>query len=426
MRILIITQIYLPEMGALSNRLYPIIRGLVDAGHEVSVATGMPNYPAGKVFAEYRGKFSANEEKDGYKILRTIYYTTPRNKSKLTQLLSYLSFMPAVFLSGIRAGKCDVVLITSPPIFPLIPAVILAKIRGAKLAFDVRDLWSDELVTFGDGSEKSISVKIARKLENWGYQLADLVSATTESLVETVISRGALNGTTVYLPNGADLELFRPFPKDNAIAQEYPFGNRFIVMYSGLFGIKHGLETLLEAADILRDRKDIVFFLLGNGARREKLEKYIAEKSLDNVIISGERNVKDVPKVISRADVCFAGFKPEPYTRKIISVKIFEYLACEKPVVGSFNGESAKVIEESNGGIVVSPGDSQAIARAILKLNKDPSRCKQMGKSGRQYVEENFSRAIWAVKFERMLAGLFEESINVSLPNKNEKLGIEA
>jgi len=168
MRILIITQIYLPEMGALPNRLYPIIRRLIDAGHEVSVATGMPNYPEGKVFAGYRGKFWADEEKDGYKILRTNYYTTPRNKSKLTQLLSYLSFMPAVFLSGIRAGKCDAVLITSPPIFPLIPAMILAKIRGAKLAFDIRDLWSDELVSFGDTSEESISVKITRKLENWG------------------------------------------------------------------------------------------------------------------------------------------------------------------------------------------------------------------------------------------------------------------
>ncbi len=425
MRILIITQIYLPEMGALSNRLYPIVQKLVKAGHEVSVATGMPNYPAGKVFPEYKGKFSTKEEKEGYKILRTNYFTAPRNKSKITQLLSYLSFIPAVFLSGIRAGKCDVVLITSPPIFPVIPAILLAKIRGAKLVFDIRDLWSDELVSFGNIPEDSIFVKIARKLENWGYRMADLVTATTKSLVETVIKRGAKKNSTVYLPNGADLELFKPVPKENSIAKEYEFNNRFVVMYSGLFGIKHGLETLLEAAKFLKDNKDIVFFLIGNGARRAELEKFIKEESLHNVIISRERDIKDIPKIISHADVCFAAFKPKPYTEKIISVKVFEYLACEKPVIGAFKGESARIINESKGGIVVEPSNSKAIAEAILELYKNPSKCEQMGKSGRRFVKENFSRLNWAIEFERMLTGLFKKSIDFSSQSKKEKLGIE-
>lgn len=426
MRVLVITQIYLPEMGALSNRLYPIIRRLVDAGHEVSVATGMPNYPAGKVLADYRGKFTADEEKDGYKILRTNYYTTPRNRSKLKQLLSYISFMPAVFFSGIRAAKCDVVLITSPPIFPVLPAILLAKIRGAKLAFDVRDLWSDELVTFGEMPEESISVKIARKLENWGYRLADIVSVTTKTLAETVVDRGSQKEETYYLPNGADIELFRPFPRHNSISQKYRFGDRFVVMYSGLFGIKHGLETLLEAAVILRERKDIVFFLLGDGVRREKIERFIEEQSLDNVIIGGEVGVEDVPKVIAGADVCFASFKKGEYTKKIISVKVFEYLACEKPVIGAFEGESAKVIEESNGGIVVSPNDAKAIADAIMKLYDDPSRRNEIGKAGRRYVEANFSRSEWAWKFEQKLADLYEEPVKVFPANEDKKLGVGA
>ncbi len=344
MRILIVTQIYLPEMGALSNRLYPIVRQLVAEGHEVYVATGMPNYPAGKVFPEYKGKFQMTEEKDGYTILRTNYYAVPRNKSKLSQILSYLSFMPAAFLSGLRGGKIDVVFITSPPIFPVIPAILLAKLRGAKLVFDIRDIWSDELVTYGEMSPKSIPVRIARKLENWGYRQANLITATTRSLMETVINRGATPEKTVYLPNGADLEIFKPQPPDNAVANEYPFGNRFVVMYSGLFGIKHGLEILLEAAEILRDQKDIVFFLLGNGARRENLEQSIVEKSLDNVIMSCERKTEDVAKLLARADVCFAAMKHTPYSGKLISVKIFEYLACEKPVIGVVNGESAKLI----------------------------------------------------------------------------------
>src|SRR5687768_5287269 len=121
MRVLIITEIYLPEMGALSNRLYPIVNRLAAAGHEEKIATGMPNYPAGSVFPEYRGKFFARERTPAAEVIRTIYYTVPRNKSKLTQLLSYLCFMPAVLISALRAGKADVVFVTTPPTFPAIP-----------------------------------------------------------------------------------------------------------------------------------------------------------------------------------------------------------------------------------------------------------------------------------------------------------------
>ena len=424
LRILVITQIYLPEMGALSNRLYPIIQQLVEAGHEVTLATGMPNYPTGKVFANYRGKLFADERKDGYRILRTAYYTTPRNLSKIKQILSYISFMPAVFLSGIRAGKSDLVLITSPPIFPLLPAILLSKLRGAKLAFDVRDLWSDELVTFGGMSEDSVAVRIARKLENWGYRVADLVSATTKSLVQTAIERGAPTKRTIHLPNGADTKLFRPYPRNNDVAQNYEFGDRFVVMYSGLFGLKHGLESFLGAAKILRNRKDIVFFLLGNGARRLDIEEFIEQEALENVIIGDEVNVKDVPKLIAAADVCFASFTKSEYTKQIISVKVFEYLACKKPVVGAFEGESARVIEESNGGIVVPPNDPEAIADAIRQIHANTLGGNKSMYGGRSYVEENYSRAVWARRFEKELSGLFDDPVQTFPPKEDEGIGL--
>lgn len=418
MKILIITQIYLPEMGALSNRLYPIVRQLVAEGHDVYVATGMPNYPAGKVFEGFRRKLFMTEKKDGYTILRTAYFTVPRNQSKFWQLLSYLTFMPAVFISGLRAGKIDRVIITSPPIFPVIPAIFLSWLRSAKMISDIRDLWSDELVTYADMPENSAFVRLARMLERWGYRNSDLVACTTESLIETVVSRGSPKDKTVYLPNGADLETFKPLPPVNPVSDEYGFGDRFVVMYSGLFGIKHGLEILLKAAEMLRERKDIVFFLLGNGARREHLERYIKEKDLNNVIIGGERKVEEIPYVIARADVCFAAVRPEPYPKKLISVKIFEYFACEKPVIGAVNGESEKLIRNSVGGLVVKPGDAEATAKAILRLNGDVGLRKKMGKAGKRYVEANFSRSVWAERFSLMLEGA-EEKDFVSVPLGN-------
>jgi glycosyltransferase involved in cell wall biosynthesis len=209
------------------------------------------------------------------------------------------------------------------------------------------------------------------------------------------------------MPNGADLELFRPLAPDNAVAREYPFGDRFVVMYSGLFGIKHSLEVMLEAAALLKEHKDIVFFLLGNGARRDALVAEAKERGLDNVIFGGERSVKDVPALVSRADVCFAAVRPEPYPKKVISVKVFEYMACERPVVGALSGESARVLEESGAGIVVAPGDARATADAVLALYRaGAARRAEMGRAGRRYVERHYSRAAWAARLEQRLREL--------------------
>lgn len=413
MKILIVTQIYLPEMGALANRLYPIVRELVAKGHDVTVATGMPSYPAGKVFPDYRGRLFMRETKDGYTILRTAYVTTPRNKSKALQLVSYLSFIPAVLVSGLRAGRFDVVFITAPPPFPIISAIQLARLRGAKLVMDVRDLWSDELISYCGMREGSTPVRVVRQIERWGYRSADLVTCTTNSLIDTVVERGANRNRTMLLPNGADLEFFRRLPV-SAEADRYGFGNRFVVMYSGLFGIKHGLEVLLDAARMLRNRNDIVFFLLGNGARRDALLKKIRDESINNVIIGNECSVEEVPKITARSGVCFAATQAEPYAEKLISVKIFEYMACEKPVIGSVVGESARVIHESGAGIVVSPGDAHAVADAVVRLHKNTKLRKQMGKAGRRYVEQRYSRAAWAAQLCQSLENLVIEGQNAS------------
>lgn len=425
MRILFVTQIFLPEMGALSNRLYPLIRQLVAQGHEVFVATGMPNYPRGIVFPEYAGKRSLREEVDGYTVLRTAYYTAPRNQSKWSQLRNYLSFIPAALRSGLRAGKLDAVFVTSPPIFSLIPAILLARLRGAKLVFDIRDLWPDELITYGGFREGSLPVRVIRAIERWGYRAADLVTATTEAIIDTVIERGVAREKTFLLPNGADLELFRPFARvDGPVGDG--LGERFVVMYSGLFGIKHSLEVLLDAAELLKAHKEIVFFLVGDGARRDELVQLAREKGLDNVIFGKERSVKEIPSLLARADLCFAAVRPEPYPKKVISVKVFEYLACEKPVVGALSGESARILEESGGGLVVPPGDAQATAKAILALYYDPARRTAMGQKGRRYVEENYSRSLWAARLEQKLRELHSTGHKEKTKSPaHERLGVE-
>jgi hypothetical protein len=127
---------------------------------------------------------------------------------------------------------------------------------------------------------------------------------------------------------------------------------------------------------------------------------------LNNVIFAGERRGTDIPDLLSHANVCLSALLPEPYLEKIITVKVFEYLACEKPVVAAVGGETAAVIRNSGGGIVVPPNDAQAMADAVIQLYNDPGRRAEMGRMGRRYVEENYSRSTWAVKLEKTLREL--------------------
>jgi glycosyltransferase involved in cell wall biosynthesis len=402
-KVLVVSQLFSPEMGALPNRLYPLTRYLSSRGHDVFVATGMPNYPKGEVFPDYRGRHFMRERRDGATVLRTSYYTTARNVSKRAQLLSYLSFLPAVLHSGWRAGRVDAVFVTSPPIFPAMPAILLAKLRGAKLVVDLRDLWPDEVVAVGAAREGSVPVRVLRAIERWTYRSADVVTCTTSAFADTVAERGVGEEKRRLLPNGADVELFRPLPRENEIAARYPFGDRLVVMYSGLLGIKHGLETVIETAALLRDREDVVFFLRGEGPRREALGEQARELGLTNVLFGGELPIEEVPYLLARADVCVTNLLPDAYLEKIVSVKVFEYLACGKPVVGGLRGEGARVLEESGGGIAVEPGDAQALGDAVRELLDAPERRAELGEAGRRYVVEHHSRTAIAARLEGLL-----------------------
>jgi glycosyltransferase involved in cell wall biosynthesis len=305
--------------------------------------------------------------------------------------------------SGWRAGRVDAVFVTSPPIFPAVPAILLAKARGAKLVVDLRDLWPDEVIAVGAAREGSAPIRMLRLIERWMYRSADIVTCTTRAFADTVAERGVGPEKRRLLPNGADVELFRPLPRENDHAAAYGFGDRLVVTYSGLLGIKHGLETVLEAAELLADREDVVFFLRGEGPRRAALEERVRELGLENVIFGGEVPIEEVPYLLARSDVCVTNLLPDAYLDKIVSVKVFEYLACEKPVVAGLRGEGARVLEESGGGIAVEPGDAQAMATAVRELLDSPDRRAEMGKAGRRYVEEHNSRAAIATRLEEFL-----------------------
>lgn len=415
MRILIVTQSFPPEIGALPSRMYPFAEELTRAGHDVCIATAMPNYPKGKIFEEYRGLFSSKQLVDGYTVLRTWSYCVPRNISKVRQLLSYLSFIPAVFWSGLKAGDVDVVFVTSPPIFPAIAAMALASVRRAKLVFDIRDLWPDEFIACGAAREGSLPIKMISALERLIYRRSDLICCTTESFMHSAIERGAAPEKMAFLPNGADVDLFRPAL--NGDAHRAPeLQGKFVVLFSGIIGIKQGLDALVATAKLLESERDIVFHLVGSGSREQEVRRQVRELGLKNLVFAGEKTLHEIPPVIQAADVCISLLMPEPYLQKIVSVKIYEYLACGKPIIGAHEGESARVISDSGAGLLVPPGDAVGLANAIRRLRDNRTLLEYLGAQGRRWVEQHRSRRTIAQQLERLLTGAVQPGEPIQVP----------
>jgi len=407
----IIAPLFTPEFGAAVIRIESFARKLTESGHRVTVVTGMPNYPAGKPYPGYERRLFVSEDVAGVRVLRSWYYMVPRNKSKLRQLISYLSLLPGLVWGGLRAGRPDVVFVTSPPLFNVLPAMLLSKCWGARLVVDLRDLWPDEFFSIGVASERSLFVRLLRFVERRAYRSASAITCTTHAFMDEVAKRGAGKEKLQFIPNGADLEMFTPHSPTNPIAAELPLGDKFVVMYSGLLGLKHGLDLILDVAKSLQAHPEILFFIRGIGPHREALIQRVQDWGLTNVSFGGAREIEDVPYILARANIGISSLLPDEYFDKIISIKLFEYMACGVPVVAAVRGEGAKLLQDSGAGIATPPGDVQAMADAILRLYNDRPLLGEMASRGRPFMQAHYSRDVTAQKLVSFLETLVGQAV---------------
>ncbi|MGI9120558.1 MAG: glycosyltransferase family 4 protein [Acidimicrobiales bacterium] len=402
MRILVVTHYFPPEIGAPQARLSELAHLWAAAGDRVTVLTGMPNHPTGVVPSEYRGKLRLEEEVDGYQVVRNWVYATP-NEKVVKKSLGHLSFMVSgVILGTRRSGPADVVVVSSPTFFSIASAWLLARLKGAKLVVEVRDLWPAIIVELGVLSNRRV-IRVLERLELKAYRAADQIVVVSEGFRGHLTARGVPPDKVHTIPNGVDLGLFCPDGANGGKSRARlgaPEG-KVLVLYVGAHGISQGLTTLADAAARLGGEA-VHFSFVGEGSRKQHLERHIRRLGLTNVTLVPGVPRNQVPGLLAAADICVVCLRDVPLFSSFIPSKIFEYLGAGKAVVGSVRGETADILRRG-GAVVVEPGDAAAIADAVRELAGDPCRRAAMGEKARLYVSEHFNRHTQAERYRTML-----------------------
>ncbi len=399
MRIKILTQYYPPETGAPQNRLHALAKACKEAGHDVEVLTAMPHYPAMKIQDGYRWRMSKRELVDGVNVLRAWIFASS-SKSLIPRLLNYFSFVFSSLIVGtFRLGKGDVLILESPPLFLAYSAFWLCRIKGMKLVTNVSDLWPESAIVLGLVKNKSL-IRMTTSLENRMYKKSHLISGQTKGIVAHIQERFP-NKKLVWFPNGADLEAFNPDEKSTVWREKFGLkSSDLIFSYSGILGHAQGLDVIIEAAKILRDRTEVHFVLVGAGPVKERLSQKVEELGLANIHFCDVVPRDEIRKLLAESVATIVPLKKSPLFEGAIPSKIFESLAMQVPVLLGVDGESRRLfVDEGKCAVYFAPENEEALATCIQQVVENESFRSELGEKARQYVSLNFDRTKVNMKF---------------------------
>ncbi len=409
MRVLFISQYFPPEMGAPAARTYELARRWVQMGAEVTVITALPNHPTGVVPEPYRGGRFFEESIDGIRVLRTWIYAAA-NRGVWRRSLNYVSFMLSSLLLGVRrAGPVDVVVATSPQFLVGLSGWVASRWRGVPFVFEVRDLWPDSIAAL-DMLREGTVLRALRRLEMMLYRHATRIVGVARATKDELVRRGVDAEKIAIVPNGADGEVFRDLEKYNGIRENLSLGRKFVVSYIGTHGLAHGLDTVLDCADRLRQVADIAFLFVGDGAERVRLVRRASDLGLPNVHFLGVQPRERIPYYLATSDVSLVPLRRKDLFQKVLPSKLFEIMGCSRPVILGVEGEAQAAVEAADAGLCVRPEDPEQLSEAILTLYRDPELADRLGRNGRSFVRHNFRRDRLARSYLDLLHQVVAES----------------
>lgn len=409
MKILYISQYFPPEMGAPAARAAELAHHWAGAGHDVSVLTGFPNHPTGIVPPEWRSRLrrmAYHEKADGVNIYRTWLWPLPNRKSH-ERVRNYASFCLSAALRGLTLPRPDVIIASSPQLLVGLSGWWLGFTRRIPFVFEVRDLWPESLAAVGIGDKDSLLHRTLAAIAKFLYDRSDRIVVVTPAFKEYLIEHWCVPPEKIdIVENGVETELFASAPQaaSQALRQQLGAGSKFVTSYIGTIGNAHGLETLLAAAAPLQHQNpDVLFLVIGEGAEKERIKALTQSRGLTNVRFLDQQPRQQIPAFISASDACLVLLKKTDVFKTVIPTKMLEFMSCARPVILGVDGQARQILEKAGSGIVIEPENADALRAAIQQLAVNRGLATSLGRKGREYIVQNFSRARTAEKYIEVL-----------------------
>jgi glycosyltransferase involved in cell wall biosynthesis len=357
--------------------------------------------PTGVIPRQYRGKLRLRERWGAVQVLRTWVYATA-NRGIARRSLAFVSFAASsVVLGALDRGvrEADVVIATSPQFLCAVGGFVLARILGAPYVLEIRDLWPRSIVEVGALPARHPVVLALEQVERFLYRQADMLVSVTESYCEEWKRQGIDPAKMRVIKNGVDLRLFEPRPRDDELRARLGLRGKFVVSYIGTHGMAQRLDTLLDAAALLRSDPEVHVLLVGEGAERERLVARARAQGLANVTLLGQQPREAIPGLVAASDLVAVLLRRAELFQKVIPSKMFEVMGMARPMVLGVQGEAEALLREAGAGWVVPPEDPHALADAIRRAKADPDECRRRGEAGRAYVREHYDRDVLARRY---------------------------
>lgn len=366
----------------------------VKRGYKVTVVTGIPNYPKGKTFEGYGITKKRHEVWHGIEIYRIPLI--PRGSGALGMIANYLSFMVSGMLAGkMKKIKADLVFsFEVSPMTQVMTGISFAKKLHVPHYLYVQDLWPENVITV-TGIKKPFIIKPIDKMVDYIYKNSDEIFATSPSFVDTICNRKiAVKKEKVhYWPQYAE-EFYKPIDKntakETAVKYGIPNDNSFKIIFTGNIGTAQGLQILPKTAEILRN-ENVKFVIVGDGRYLETLTEEIKKYQVnDKFVLVPRQTAETIPTLLASCEAAFISFAKDELWTKTIPAKLQSYMACGMPVIAAAEGETARIIKESECGKCCELGNAQQLGLIIREMMQ--SDMKTMGKNSRRYFEKNFAK----------------------------------
>lgn len=398
LRVAIVSQYFWPE----NFRINDLVGELILRGHRVTILTGTPNYPEGKTYPAFKANRARFSRFQGAEVIRVP--VVPRGKRRLTLALNYISFAISGSLLApfrLRGRRFDVILVfQTSPITAALPAILLRRLNRTPLFLWILDLWPDTLAAIGAVRSPHLLSWIG-SLVGFIYRRSDRILVSSRAFIDNVVKYSGRNDRIEYFPGWAE-PLFDVPEVADAPTVLAPFADNFVVMFAGNLGWAQDLPAIVDAADRLRGVANLRWIIVGEGSAAAEAEEDAERRGLcGQVRFVGRHPLEQMPAFFAAADALLVSLKAEPIWAQTVPGKVQSYLAAGRPILGMLDGEGARVIEASGGGLVGPAGDSKALSENVLRLIalSDVERA-EMGARGRSYGRAEFDRRIAVDKFE--------------------------